>query len=237
MQQLIKPTQLDPLHDIYGNELTVGCKVRSFDFAEEIDGTLYGIEVEGARVSYLEGTLLSYGHDGERIIEGCARYSIQVDARYHMRGDELIREAAPTEHYMAFPPLNGTPKSTGSAAFGVIRIEQFTNEVPTVKMVTNATRAHEMRYDDASRRRILTVSFSREVEGTYDIRTGWDDGGIKTSEFLRQFGTNLALCSNLKGERRYNNITREEALAIKERWRARCTKHGLTNVKKWTDNI
>lgn len=119
----IRPQDLDELHDVYGNELTVGCFVRSFDFAEQIGDIIYGLETEGERVSYVEGVLLSYGQDGETIIEGCARYTIRAITKVFSRDGKI--ESRFADERLIYPPLNSTPTSRGGFTFGVVRIEEI----------------------------------------------------------------------------------------------------------------
>lgn len=99
-------------------------------------------------------------------------------------------------------------------------------------------RAHEMRYDEGSRRRVFTVSNRHyKSAGLYTVRTGWDNAGMNTEKFLRIFGTTLTLSSELKGERWYEDQTEEDVRRRLRRWRAACAKAGLTKVIKWKDTL
>ena len=88
-------------------DITVGSKVRSFDFADTLrDGTEYGRDLEGERACYVEGTVV--GFDDENF--DCRRYKIQVERRvFGGKADDKVdpREA------VVYPPVNGTPTMLG----------------------------------------------------------------------------------------------------------------------------
>ena len=79
--------------------ITIGSRVRSFDFA---DGD-YGRDLDGERACYVEGVVSGY-----KFVEGCERYQILVD-RDVFGGKESDRRIGRT----VTPPVNGTPTWTG----------------------------------------------------------------------------------------------------------------------------
>ena len=84
-------------------EITIGSRVRSFDFH-------YMRDLDGPRSCYMEGVVT-----GIEEIRGCMRYIIQVD-RCVGRGKELpAQEYPPT----ICPPVNGTPTTMGRITDGV----------------------------------------------------------------------------------------------------------------------
>lgn len=86
------------------DRVMVGDRVRSFDF-------------EGRDDCYVEGVVTGY-----REREGCTRYAILVD-REVFNGEVIPYNA--TRSGMgrtAYPPVNGTPKSTGGICDGVKKI-------------------------------------------------------------------------------------------------------------------
>ena len=84
--------------------ITIGTKVRSFDFE--------GHELEGKRACYVEGIVT-----GIKKSEGfCDRYIIAVD-RQVFAGKEI--EPRMTE---VFPPINGTPSLFSGPTNYVVRI-------------------------------------------------------------------------------------------------------------------
>lgn len=81
--------------------IKVGDKVRSYDFPD------------GRRTSFIEGRVTGFHQ-----IEDCSRYEIKVE-RIVACGEEH-----PVENdYTVYPPLNGTPKSTGGVTNGVELLE------------------------------------------------------------------------------------------------------------------
>jgi hypothetical protein len=80
-------------------EIKVGDRVRSFDFA---DGE-YGRSLIGERACFVEGTVISVG----MVMEGCPRYEILVDFDF-FGGEEHKARRVGTQVY---PPVNGTPST------------------------------------------------------------------------------------------------------------------------------
>ncbi len=80
-------------------EITVGMKVRSFDFAH---GT-FGRDLEGERACYVEGEVVSIGE----VMDGCQRYCIKVE-RMVFGGRE---EECPNP--FIYPPVNGVRTISG----------------------------------------------------------------------------------------------------------------------------
>ncbi len=82
-------------------EITVGTKVRSFDFH-------YMRDLEGPRSCYMEGVVT-----GIEKVRGCDRYVIKVD-RCVVGGEE--KSDFPST---IIPPVNGTPTMLGRVTDGV----------------------------------------------------------------------------------------------------------------------
>ena len=80
-------------------DITVGTKVRSFDFD--------GRDLEGERACYAEGKVVGFEK-----LEGCERYVIEVTRRV-FGGDEDDRRGK------IYPPVNGTPTWMGRVTDGV----------------------------------------------------------------------------------------------------------------------
>lgn len=94
--------------------ITVGQKVRSFDFA---DGK-WGRDLEGERACYVEGEVVEMtrhipGPDGFLMDSGCDRYVIRCDKRV-FGGEEVEREDE-----LFYVPVNGTP-SWGSKVINCV---------------------------------------------------------------------------------------------------------------------
>lgn len=85
------------------SDITVGSRVRSFDFDHR--------ELDGPRACYIEGVVEAIGEFGE--FPDCPRYKIKADLRVF--GGELCEPGA--EHF--YPPVNGTPKLFGGTCDGV----------------------------------------------------------------------------------------------------------------------
>ncbi len=90
-------------------EIKVGDRVRSFDFA---DGK-FGRDLEGERACYMEGVVKEIQQFGP-----CRHYIIWVE-RQVFGGEEV-----PVGFREATPPVNGTPKSFGGVCDGVEKIEE-----------------------------------------------------------------------------------------------------------------
>jgi hypothetical protein len=105
---------LTPTADLFGNTLAVGDRVRSFDFPFYVSRSdaIEGMELEGERACFLEGTLEAIGED---VLEGCPRYRIQVDC-WHPT------PARPTRRFTVYPPVNGTPATMNPRCFGVVKL-------------------------------------------------------------------------------------------------------------------
>lgn len=100
--------------DIHGNEIHIGTKVRSHDFAFGLKGTKdpLGMDTEGERASFVEGTVEAIGNE---TIEGCARYTIKPKIRC-VRGEF---ERLPDSEGLIYPPLNGTRSMLGGVTCNV----------------------------------------------------------------------------------------------------------------------
>lgn len=88
-----------------------GDKVRSYDFPDDYR--------PDARGCYIEGIVLESREYPELHLDG-PRYKIVVTAHYWM--GEKIK----CEQRVLYPPVNGTPKSTGGVCNGVEKLEAFT---------------------------------------------------------------------------------------------------------------
>ena len=98
------------------NDITVGTKVRSFDFADTgRNGEVYGRDLEGERACYVEGEVI--GFDDENF--ECRRYKIQVERRVF--GGKEDAKVDPREAVVC-PPVNGTPTLLGRVTNFVERI-------------------------------------------------------------------------------------------------------------------
>ena len=81
-------------------EITIGSKVRSFDFAETFeDGTQIRRELEGEMACYVEGLVTAINEE-----RGYNRYEIVV-TRDVFGGEETERRVG----NFVYPPVNGTP--------------------------------------------------------------------------------------------------------------------------------
>ena len=84
--------------------ISVGNRVRSFDFAESFDdGAQFGRDLTGERACFVEGVVVGIESHG-----GCDRYIIDVD-RDVFGGEESTRRLA----QRVMPPVNGTPTWSG----------------------------------------------------------------------------------------------------------------------------
>ena len=88
------------------NNITIGNRVRSFDFH-------YMRDLDGPRSCYMEGTVTGFEK-----IRGCGRYVIAVD---RCVGGGKERTDFPT---VIYPPVNGTPTTMGRITDGVEVISQ-----------------------------------------------------------------------------------------------------------------
>jgi len=89
------------------NEITVGTKVRSFDFA--------GRELTGERACYVEGTVVAKGKCPPVCV--CSKHYHILVARQVFGG----RERTELVGEIVYPPLNGTEGMFG-ATDGVVKI-------------------------------------------------------------------------------------------------------------------
>lgn len=82
-------------------EISIGSKVRSFDFH-------YMRDLEGPRSCYMEGQVVGFEE-----VEGCTRYKIEVN--------RCVGAGKERDNYPAFiyPPVNGTPTMMGRITDGV----------------------------------------------------------------------------------------------------------------------
>jgi hypothetical protein len=113
------PATLTSTTDIYGKTLTVGQRVRSFDFPLITPGNVVlGMETDSERAAYVEGVLEAIGNDR---LEGCQRYRILVD-RVVIGGEDQPDRVLPGQFRKIFPPLNGTPAMFGEVTCGVVAI-------------------------------------------------------------------------------------------------------------------
>lgn len=90
------------------DEIKVGDRVRSYDFADRDD-------------CWVEGVVVEIGTCG--FLQGFDRYKIEVQ-RSTMDGDTGIFEQAPG--HFVYPPINGTPKGMGGVCNFVKLIEKAT---------------------------------------------------------------------------------------------------------------
>jgi hypothetical protein len=88
------------------NDINIGDKVRSFDFAAHRD-------IEGPDACFAEGIV-----EGFYTI-GCTRFDIRV-TRAVWEGKEVLTEVGTR----IAPPLNGTPTNMGRITDGVVKIEE-----------------------------------------------------------------------------------------------------------------
>ena len=104
-------------------QVQVGDKVRSFDFADPRHPE-WGRDLEGERAAYVEGLVVAVLPAGaEFAVErgkvacfpDCDRYAIKVETRVWSGKREAPREA----ETWVFPPVNGTPASFGGEMNGV----------------------------------------------------------------------------------------------------------------------
>lgn len=102
---------LNAHNDIHRRALTIGTRVRTFDFPNVVADQFWGLDLDGERACYAEGTIEAIGED---IVEGCPRYRIRID-RVVFRGEST--QPASTTHL--YPPLNGTPSLNDYPTFGV----------------------------------------------------------------------------------------------------------------------
>lgn len=92
------------------SDITIGTRVRSFDFAETVGDQEYGRDLQGERACYIEGTVEAI--DTENF--DCPRYKIRIEHRVFAGRVGLI----PGE-VVAYPPVNGTPKLFGGVTNSV----------------------------------------------------------------------------------------------------------------------
>jgi len=113
-QVLIPADNLDENRDIYGQSIGVGTRVRTHDFALGYkDGQKpLGYDESGDRACWMEGIVT----DTRTVMEGCKRYTIDVDTRCVLGKTEKYEDTV-------YPPLNGTPSTMGGITAGVVNIE------------------------------------------------------------------------------------------------------------------
>lgn len=116
--------------DIFGQEIAVGCRVRSFDFPFiSDDGRVEGLETEDSdRIAYVEGVVEAindYSHGN-----GHPAYRILVDKQV-LKGAVFVMttlEPADREWTLVgqhiFPPVNGTRSMLGGRTFGVVALPE-----------------------------------------------------------------------------------------------------------------
>jgi len=85
--------------------MKIGDKVRSFDFAENFDGKIFGRDLSGDRAAYVEGTVVNIQ---VHPVSGYDCYEILV-TRDVFGGKESDRRVG----RKVYPPVNGTPTSLG----------------------------------------------------------------------------------------------------------------------------
>ena len=90
-------------------EITIGSRVRSFDFADAYENdngetVVIGRDVEGERACYVEGVVTAV----QRGSYGMEQYVIEV-TRDMFGGSESDRRVG----NVVYPPVNGTPKMLG----------------------------------------------------------------------------------------------------------------------------
>jgi hypothetical protein len=85
--------------------MKIGDKVRSFDFAENFDGEIFGRDLEGERAAYVEGKLVNiqvhprFGYD-------CYEILVERDVFGGKESDRRVGEKV-------YPPVNGTSTMMG----------------------------------------------------------------------------------------------------------------------------
>lgn len=104
--------------DMNGNAIAVGSRVRSFDFPLATTNGILGMDLEGLRAAYIEGTVEAIGEDE---MEGCLRYRILVDKIVSRGAPYPTSDFFGTIRPVVYPPVNGTP-NFGGKTFGVVAI-------------------------------------------------------------------------------------------------------------------
>jgi hypothetical protein len=108
--------------DIFGREIAVGSRVRSFDHPFLFgDGTVAGLETENSeRISYMEGIVEAIGDTSHG--RGHTAYRIRVEKHIHADrfGQPVEIDDMIGEHIV--PPVNGLRSLLGGRTFGVVVI-------------------------------------------------------------------------------------------------------------------
>jgi hypothetical protein len=114
-EQMRLADETEKPHDEMGppwDEIEIGDRVRSFDFA-----LMGNRDLMGVRAAYVVGFVTDI-----QVIEGCKRYCILIDIRVWGGKAEDLRDKT---HYV-YPPVNGTPTSLGGICDGVELISRPT---------------------------------------------------------------------------------------------------------------
>jgi hypothetical protein len=108
---------LDARHDLLGNEIMVGARIRSFDFPFRFkDGRVMGFSLTGERACYIEGVV-----DRIEFIRGCHRYVFRA-ARHVSGGEELTQNGFSHVGGEVSAPVNGVVSMSCGRTFGVFAI-------------------------------------------------------------------------------------------------------------------
>lgn len=111
--KLIQPEDLAMNLDMLGNEIVPGTRVLSLDCPLMLDdGRFLGLERGG-----IVGVVRGYKN-----IEGCARYEIEVEARY-WDGEVAQNDKPLSDSRFVYPPVNGLPSMVGRNTCGVFAYE------------------------------------------------------------------------------------------------------------------
>lgn len=114
---LVSPEKLNKHTDIFGNDIGIGMRVRSHDFAMRYKnaGKLpVGLDKEGENAFWIEGIII----DDTAFIEGCPRYTINVLKR-------CVSGKVESHDDIIYPPVNGTPTTIGGVTIGVVNAERI----------------------------------------------------------------------------------------------------------------
>ncbi len=119
MNPTLAPDLLNDLQDPTGKPLSIGSRVRSFDFTFGYSGerAVLGTDLEGQLANFIEGTITGIGE----VIEGCERYRIEADKI--VRAGEVQNLDFEDTPVLFNPPTNGTPTTTGGVMACVYLIE------------------------------------------------------------------------------------------------------------------
>ena len=114
---------LTPTTDLNGRTIAAGSLVRSFDFPFLFeDGRVAGLDLDGERTCYIEGTVIAIGEDHA---EGCPRYRIRVHKQVYFCSEAgALTERSGEDGWEILPPLNGTPIwGRDYGCFGVVVVD------------------------------------------------------------------------------------------------------------------